>query len=66
MINSYYEALDFEVPEKEDESAITWRLWIDTSLEAPRDIREIEETSEISRGNYNVSSHSLVILVHLK
>jgi isoamylase len=66
MINSYYESLDFEVPEKEDERAVRWRLWMDTSLEAPRDIREIEETDQITPGKYRVNSHSVVILLHLK
>lgn len=62
LVNAYWKPLTFEPlrPAKGAESA--WRLWIDTSLESPLDIREWEEAPEIDDGAYTAQPRSVVVL----
>jgi glycogen operon protein len=61
MINAYREALAFELPPTEVVAG--WRQWIDTSLESPDDICEMEEAPPIAGATYLVQSHSIVCLL---
>jgi glycogen operon protein len=60
MLNAYWEALEFEMPESE---STPWRRWIDTSLPTPDDIVAWESAVEIPPGRYRVPSRSIVVAV---
>jgi isoamylase len=57
--NSYWEALDFELPSSPGGS---WRCWIDTSLESPQDIEPWQAAPPIPPGPYDVGPRSVVVL----
>ncbi len=40
IFNSYWEALEFEIPSADENREVPWQRWIDTSLESPDDICE--------------------------
>jgi len=58
ILNAYWEPLEFELPVE-----TPWRLWIDTSLESPRDIVDWPDTPAIRDKTYRVQSRSVVVLV---
>ncbi|MGA8044359.1 MAG: glycogen debranching protein GlgX [Terracidiphilus sp.] len=63
VLNAYWEALDFELPQIGDVSKGPWRRWIDTSREAPEDIVEWVQASPVSGGHYRVGPRSTVVLI---
>lgn len=63
ILNAYWEALDFELPQIGDVSNGPWRRWIDTSREAPEDIVEWVQASPVSGGYYRVGPRSTVVLI---
>jgi glycogen operon protein len=60
MLNAYWEALDFELPQRE--TGCPWRRWIDTMLKSPDDIVEWEQAPPISDKTYRVGPRSVVML----
>lgn len=62
VFNAYHQALDFELPPPAAGHG-PWRRWIDTSLPAPDDIMELEETGEFPASIYHVEAHTVVVLV---
>jgi len=62
MFNAYREPLDFALPEA-DGSHHGWRRMIDTSLQAPEDIRDLREAAAVGGSRYLVESHSIVALL---
>ncbi len=63
MLNAFWEPLNFELPAADEEHAIDWRRWIDTSSESPNDICRWEEAPTVSQSHYQVAERSLVLLV---
>jgi isoamylase len=64
IFNAYREPLAFELPPP-GENRSPWRRWIDTSLEAPSDIVEIENAPEFRDSIYRIDAHSVAVLVAL-
>jgi glycogen operon protein len=60
-INSYWNALEFELPPLPGSSS-RWSRLIDTSLASPDDIANAESGSKVSGSTYVVNPHSIVML----
>ncbi len=63
IINSYWEALGFELPPTGENPAFGWRRWIDTSLDSPDDLCEWSSTPAVTGASYPVKPRSVVILL---
>jgi glycogen operon protein len=61
MINAYWEALRFALPEP-DGPKNQWRRWIDTSLPSPDDIVKWSAAPAIQGQHYQVAARSLTVL----
>ncbi|MCS4436734.1 glycogen debranching protein GlgX [Aquiflexum gelatinilyticum] len=62
LINSYNQDLTFEIPKTIDAKKVSWRRWIDTSFESPKDICLWSDASNHIENSYLVKSHSIAIL----
>jgi glycogen operon protein len=60
-INSYWDTLSFELPPLPD-STSRWIRVIDTSLNSPDDIADVERGSRVMGATYIVNPHSIVML----
>ncbi|WP_433970021.1 hypothetical protein [Tunturiibacter gelidiferens] len=60
--NSYWEALEFELPFMDLWPQNPWRRWIDTSLDSPADIVEWNAAETVPGLKYSLASHSVVVL----
>jgi glycogen operon protein len=63
MLNAYWEALRFALPDASDAHGGSWRRWIDTSLTAPEDVVEWEKAPTVAASSYLVQPRSLALLV---
>ncbi len=63
ILNAYWEPLDFELPRLGRAGENPWRRWIDTALDSPHDILELERAASVSGCAYRTESRSVVILV---
>jgi glycogen operon protein len=63
IFNSYWEALEFELPEKRHLVVQPWRRWIDTSLESPDDIQDWPSAPVILGQTYRAGPRSVVVLI---
>ena len=63
ILNAYWEPLDFELPRLGRAGENPWRRWIDTALDFPHDILELERAESVSGYAYRAESRSVVILV---
>ena len=61
MINAYSTSMTFDIPKPSENLA--WRRWIDTSLSSPEDICKWEDAPIVSGETYNVTDHSMVVLI---
>jgi glycogen operon protein len=62
IFNAYWQPLDFELPRLDGTGENSWRRWIDTALDSPRDIVEWEKAAPLSGYTYRVESRSVVVL----
>jgi isoamylase len=62
LINSYNQSLEFEIPQTLNGKNVTWRRWLDTSLEGPCDICLWSEAGNYNKPTYEVKSHTIAIL----
>jgi glycogen operon protein len=62
MLNAYWEALRFALPEASDARGGTWRRWIDTSLPPPEDVVDWEKAPAVTASSYLVQPRSLALL----
>lgn len=62
LINSYNQNLNFEIPQTIEGISVTWRRWVDTSLDGPCDICLWTEAGNYYETTYEVKSHSIAIL----
>jgi isoamylase len=61
IINAFHESLRFQLPIPT--SGKPWKRWIDTSLESPDDICHWYHATPVNDNEYNVSDHSIVVLI---
>lgn len=61
MLNSYWEALEFELPPAENNRV--WKLNIDTSQAAPQDFQLPPDAISVAGNRYKVMPRSAVVLV---
>jgi len=62
IFNTYWAPLDFELPRIKESEGGSWRRWIDTFLEAPRDIVPWEEAPSVPEHIYRAEPRSVVVL----
>jgi isoamylase len=62
IFNAFWEPLHFELPQLKDQED-TWRLWIDTALDPPRDIVEWQAAPPVSGASYQAGPRSVVALI---
>ncbi len=62
IVNAYWEPLDFELPSAADGCANPWRRRIDTFLESPDDIVDMDQSPVVSGSSYRVEPRSVVVL----
>ena len=62
ILNSYWEALNFELPQLPENTFIGWRRLIDTALPAPEDICEEGEATLVEEPTYLAQHRSVVLL----
>jgi isoamylase len=60
ILNAYWEPLAFELPRLAQ--GRTWRRWIDTGLESPRDIVPWEQAPRITADAYRAEARSVAML----
>lgn len=61
MFNTYWEALDFELPPLPP--GVAWKRLLDTNLAFPEDIIPHTEAPPVERNSYRVANRSVVVLV---
>jgi len=62
ILNAYWEALDFELPQAGERTEEAWRRWIDTTQESPEDIVEWRNAPVLSGPTYRSGPRSVVVL----
>jgi glycogen operon protein len=62
ILNTYWEALDFELPIVKN-GRENWRRWIDTALDPPYEICEWNRTVPVLGGTYRAAARSVVVLI---
>jgi len=62
IVNAYWEPLQFELPSAADGCVNPWRRRIDTFLESPDDIVEMDQSPVVSGGSYRAEPRSVVVL----
>jgi isoamylase len=62
IFNSYWEPLDFELPQVDESGEIAWRRWIDTALDSPHDILEWDAAESVPGHDYRAEARSVVVL----
>jgi glycogen operon protein len=63
MLNSYWEALEFELPPVGESAASGWHRWIDTFLDSPDDLCDWASAPVLTGANYLVQPRSVVVLL---
>jgi len=61
IFNAYWEQLEFELPPIGSAMENRWKRWIDTSLEAPEDISEWQESTPVDGYKYLVGPRSVAV-----
>ncbi len=62
VVNAYWESLSFELPLDPHGEARKWRRWIDTSLDSPEDIVDVESAPPVTAPTYRAEPRSTVVL----
>jgi isoamylase len=62
ILNAYWEALEFELPQPGAADGHSWRRWIDTTLDSPDDIVEWELAPTVAGQTYRAGPRSVVML----
>jgi len=62
ILNAFWEPLPFELPRLVD-AGDTWRRWIDTALDPPREIVEWQAAPPVPGRTYQANPHSVVVLI---
>jgi glycogen operon protein len=62
IFNAHWDALTFQLPGSFENRPISWRRWIDTSLDSPNDISKWTEAPWHEGYEYQVTARSTVVL----
>jgi isoamylase len=62
MFNTYWEALDFDLPPIPATAVAGWQRWVDTSLESPEDIMDPPAAPRVPGTQYRVAPRSVAAL----
>jgi glycogen operon protein len=62
IFNTYWEALDFELPKNGVGPGNPWRRWIDTGAASPHDITRTSDAQPVHGDTYHVEPRSVVVL----
>ena len=62
ILNSYWEPLEFELPPVGTGEQSPWRRWVDTFLDAPKDICEWQAAPSVPGFVYRAGPRSVVVL----
>jgi len=62
IFNAFWEPLLFNLPPLSDPRD-TWRLWIDTALDAPREIVEWQAAAPVPGAAYQAGPRTVVVLI---
>jgi glycogen operon protein len=65
IMNAYWDGLTFELPPTFDGTPVTWRRWIDTSLDSPHDISMWRDAPTHQGYEYAATARSTVVLFTL-
>jgi glycogen operon protein len=60
IVNAYWEALDFELPQIGRPSS-SWRRWINTALDSPQDIVHWEAALPVPSSAVRVEPRSVIV-----
>jgi isoamylase len=63
ILNTYWEALDFELPSAGETGGGPWCRWIDTALDSPADIVPWQEAPSHIGRTYRAQARSVVLLL---
>lgn len=63
IVNAYWDALEFELPETGQEASGPWKRWIDTSLVPPDDICDWSDAQAIEGPTYRVHPRTVAVLL---
>ena len=63
ILNAYWEPLGFELPRLDRAGENPWHRWIDTAVDSPHDILELERAESVPGYAYRAESRSVVFLV---
>jgi glycogen operon protein len=63
ILNAYWQPLDFELPRISNSNETSWRRWIDTALDSPRDIVPWETAESVPGYSYRAEARSVVMLL---
>jgi glycogen operon protein len=67
IFNAYWKKLDFELPPTIEQGLTPWQRIIDTSLESPDDLCDMDTAPFVETGRYPVAARSVVVLrAHIK
>jgi glycogen operon protein len=61
IVNAYWEALDFDLPQI-GYGGVSWRRWIDTSLDSPQDIVHWEAAPLAPPSAVRAEARSVIVL----
>lgn len=62
ILNAHWEPLEFELPRLTEEGGGTWRRWIDTALDSPRDIVAWQNAPAFTGQTYRAGPRSVAVL----
>jgi glycogen operon protein len=62
IFNTFWEPLDFELPAIEPTGQVSWKRWIDTSLDPPEDIAVWRNSPVVPQRPYRAGNRSVVVL----
>ena len=63
IFNSYWEALEFELPKKIKNTRLNWERVLDTALPTPNDCHAMDSTTKIDSSQYRAEARSVVMLI---
>lgn len=63
ICNSYWEALEFELPKQIKQTPLNWERVLDTALPTPDDCHTLDDTSKIDCSQYRAEARSVVMLI---
>jgi glycogen operon protein len=62
IFNAYWEPLDFDLPAVPATGVSGWQRWIDTALESPEDIVDVDAAPLVPGRSYRIMPRSVAVL----